>query len=148
MKRIVRSRRGTALLELALIATGLSLVVIGAIDFGRIAYMSMALTNASRAGAMYGSQPTKSADTVGMRVAAAASATNDIGSIKVAASRVCECGNGTDTTATVIVCGAACAGVTRVRVKVIATDTFKLVRPFPGLRNNIVINRTAIMRAQ
>jgi Flp pilus assembly protein TadG len=148
MKRIVRNRRGAALLELALVAVAMSIIVVGAIDFGRVAYMAMALTNASRAGAMYGSQPTKSADTVGMRIAAAGSASNDIGSIKVTASRVCECGNGTDTTATVIVCGAACGGVTRVRVRVIATDTFKLVRPFPGLRNNVVINRTAIMRAQ
>jgi Flp pilus assembly protein TadG len=140
-------QRGAALIELAVVVTVLSVVVLGTIDFGRIAYTAMALTNASRAGAMYGAQPFKSSDFTGMRNAASNSASADIGAIDPpVASRSCECE--VAGTTTVIACNASCAGTLRVRVSVTASKTFNMLTRFPGLPNSVSLSRTAIMRAQ
>src|SRR5512141_2889527 len=90
------------MLELAVIAAVLSMVILGAIDFGRIGHHAMALSNAARAGAIHGAQPGKSTDFAGMQSAASNAAAADIGAITTAASRSCECqtGGGTPTVMT------------------------------------------------
>lgn len=50
-----RLRRGTAAVEMALIAPLLMLIVLGCVDFGRFAYTYIAVTNAARAAAAYAS---------------------------------------------------------------------------------------------
>ena len=54
-----RSERGSALVELAVTLPLLVLLVVGVADLARVFYVSMALTNAARAGAQYGSSETK-----------------------------------------------------------------------------------------
>lgn len=145
-----KRQRGAALLELALIVTALSILVVGAADFGRIAYMAMALTHAARAGAMTGSQSASDSNNfTAMQNAASASASADIGTIVATASRSCECDvGGVVTVMGSCPPGGVCAGIVRIRVSVTASDTFKLVRPFMRLPTNVVISRTAVMRAQ
>lgn len=48
-------RPGTAAVEFAVILPVLVLIVLGCVDFGRFAYSYIAVTNAARAGAGYGS---------------------------------------------------------------------------------------------
>lgn len=52
----MKSDHGSALIELALTLPLLACIVIGAVELGRVAYFSIELTNAARAGAAYGSQ--------------------------------------------------------------------------------------------
>jgi Flp pilus assembly protein TadG len=140
------SRRGAALVELAVIVTLLSLLVIGIMDFGRIGYSAMALTGAARAGAMYGAMPGNTGDFVGMQNKASAAA-SDIGSITTSASMICECQVGS-TTAVINCTTGTCAGTRRDRVSVTASKTFALIRAFPQLPTNISLSRTAIMRSR
>ena len=64
-------QKGTALLELALVWPLLSLVLLGVIDFGRIFYASIEVTNAAHAGVQYGARSlTLANDTAGMQSAA------------------------------------------------------------------------------
>lgn len=130
--------------------TLLTVIVIGAVDFGRIAYTAMALTNAARAGAMWGSQSIQDAqNTTGMQAAASASASSDIGAITTAATRSCECDVGGVVTV-MANCPplGVCAGTVRIRVTVTASKTFNSITRFPGVPRSVLITRSAIMRAQ
>ena len=61
-------------MELAVTLPLLVLVMVGAIDFARVFYMGMELTNAARAGAQYGAyNPAQSGNIAGMQAAAAGS---------------------------------------------------------------------------
>lgn len=140
-------RRGAALLELAVVMTLLSMVAVGTVSLGRISYTAMAVTNAARAGAMYGAQSVaKSSDVTGMRNAALNSASADIGTVTVVAGRICYCN------ATTITCGppmgACAAGTVRIRDSVTVSKTFTPIIRFPGIPSNISVSRTAKMRVQ
>jgi Flp pilus assembly protein TadG len=151
--RSLRSRltreRGAAMIELALVMTALSILIIGAIDFGRISYTAMALTHAARQGAMVGSgSVVDTQNFAAMKLAAEASANPDIGSITDSATASCECDVGGSVT--VIACSpmGACAGIVRIRVRVVAMKTFTTITRFPGVPNSVTLKRVAIMRAQ
>src|SRR4051812_37857246 len=71
MPHLVRSERGSALVELAFCLPVLILTFVGAADFARVFYTSIALNNAARAGAQYGAAGlANSGDTSGMQSAA------------------------------------------------------------------------------
>ena len=62
---------GAALVELAFVLPMLVLLTVGTVDFARVFYIGMVLTNAARAGAQYGGQTVgRSTDTAGMAAAA------------------------------------------------------------------------------
>lgn len=143
-------RRGGALVELAVVISVLSVLVIGVMDFGRIAYSAMAVTGAARAGAMFGAQNGQMTNFTGMK-AAADSAATDIGAIVDSATQSCECENGGSTTVmtSCVPPGTpVCPGIVRYRVQVMAKKTFSMVKSFPGLPATVLIRRVAIMRAQ
>lgn len=139
-------QRGSALVELAIIVTLLSVLVVGIMDFGRIGYSAMALTGAARAGAMYGAMPGNDTKFTQMRDTASAAA-SDIGAITTSANRTCECQVG-GTTSVINCTTGTCAGTQRNRVVVTASKTFALIRAFPQLPTNITLTRTAVMRSR
>jgi Flp pilus assembly protein TadG len=146
-----RRQRGAALVEVAVAVILLCFIALGTADFGRVSYMAMALTNAARAGAIYGTQSlAKSSDFAGMETAAARSAAADVGVINTSASRTCECQVGSGTPTVMGSCPpiGTCTGTVRIRVKVIASKTFNMIKAFPGLPGTVSLSRTAIMRAQ
>jgi Flp pilus assembly protein TadG len=55
--RARRARRGAAVVELAVLLPLLIFLFVIAVDFARIYYVSLTLTNAARAGALYASDP-------------------------------------------------------------------------------------------
>src|SRR5436190_10912754 len=73
-----RNRRGAAVVELAVLLPLLVFLFVVAVDFARIFYYSVTLTNCARAGAMYASDPTTSAESpfASTQAAALADATN------------------------------------------------------------------------
>src|SRR5690242_2476713 len=74
LKRILRNERGSALVELALVVPLLCLVFVGATELGRIAYYSIEVADAARAGVAYGSMGSGTANATDMENAATASA--------------------------------------------------------------------------
>ena len=146
-RRRVRSERGGALIEMAVISPLLLLLVLGAGDFGRIMYYAITLTDAARSGAAFGARTTsRSADTTGIQVAADEAAQN-LPPITVTSQRICECTGGA-----VVACSTtSCAGYgpPMVFVEVTATTTFTpLSASFPGIPGSTLITRVAKVRSQ
>src|SRR5579884_1037426 len=70
-------RRATAVAELAVLLPFLCFAFVAALDFGRVFYFSLTVTNCARNGALYGSASTTQAlDTSGIQTAAQRDASN------------------------------------------------------------------------
>ena len=83
------SESGSALVELALTLPLLALLMVGAVDFARVFYTAMELTNAARAGAQYGAyNPAQSGNFATMQSTAASGSPN-ISPFTATASRTC-----------------------------------------------------------
>ena len=95
-RRTLASDAGSALVELAVALPLLVLMMVCVVDFGRVFYMGIALTNAARAGAQYGAHnPAQSGDFAGMQTAATGSI--NIKGVTATASRTCQCATGAGT---------------------------------------------------
>ena len=99
----LKDEQGQSFVELALTLPVLTVILLGAAEFGRLAYAAIEVSNAARAGVAYGSQTLiTAADIAGMKNAA----TNDGSDILTWASvglsatafQTCKCSNGTAVT--------------------------------------------------
>ncbi len=82
---------GQALVELALLFPMLILLIVGAAEFGRLAYAAIEVSTAARAGVAYGAQSHITAsDYAGMQLAATQDAPNVAG-ISATATNYCAC---------------------------------------------------------
>lgn len=136
------------MLELALTLPVLIILLLVALDFARMFNMSMAVTDAARAGAHWGAQN---------RAAAA----NVLGMEQVACNSMVDyaCTPGTNTTASsfcqcaglsgTISCTSSggCATVL-VFVTVTASATFSTVMAYPGLPSSVPLSATVTMQVQ
>ena len=144
--RLHRSEQGGAMVELAVVLPVLVLIAIGVMDYGRVYFTSIAVANAARAGAEYGTALTgnqnKTANIQGMALLDGAEA----GPMTVdSVTTTCKCG------ATRVACsGTTCAGygVPRVYVGVTVSKAVALILKYPGLPATITISRTATFRLQ
>jgi len=135
---------GQALAEMAIVLPFVLLLFVGVLDFCRVFYTSMMLTQAARSGAQYGAQAKgKSADYATM-VETAVNAASDLSpAITASAVRSCECSGGTTVDCTTGDCGAE--GAPRVFVSVTTGYTFNTFFPYPGVPTNIALSRTATL---
>lgn len=126
------SRRGVAAVELAVLAPFLVFLVLIAVDFARIFYMSQTLANSARNGALWESDPYVRAESIYKTVdeAALADATNIMNepNNKPRVSTA----SGTDA-----------SGVQWVEVTV--KYRFRTVSRFPGIPNDVDLARTVRM---
>src|SRR5688572_4349883 len=146
-----RGRRhefGHAAVELALITPVLMVLTVGAFDFGRIFYYTMAVTGAAHAGAQWGSMSAANAsNTAGMTTRVENHAPGLGVTASPAPTRICRCGNGT-ATPNPQACNVGCTGTLRIYASVTARRTFSPIARIPGIPSTITIVRTAQMRAQ
>jgi Flp pilus assembly protein TadG len=141
--RLHRSSSGAAALELAVVFPILVVVIIGAVEYGRVFYTSVTVANAARAGAEWGSQaPNQYGDTVGMRIFAQQDG-NDAGNLSISANRVCKCGTSADPG-----CGACASLAPDVFIDVTATKKLAMLLKYPGLPDTVTIARKATFRPQ
>jgi Flp pilus assembly protein TadG len=147
--------RGAALVELAVTLPMLVMVLVGAADFGRVFYTSMALTNAARAGAQYGAQSlSKSSDIAGMRSAASSSVSSEnITGLTTSASATCLCWTDDGLTSAAPSpnsCAGTCAASSHlvITVTVVAQAGFSTIVNYPGVPHTLNLTRTAALRAQ
>lgn len=114
--------RGQAVVEVALFMPALMLLLIGAIDLGRLSQYDTLLAGGARAGAQYGSlNLVTAADSAGMTAAAQQDAPNLTG-LTIAPSTFCTCAGGGPTPCT----AGACPGSHRLLfVSVSVTGTFQ-----------------------
>lgn len=135
--------RGGAAVELVVVFPVVLLLLVGVIDYGRLFYTSVTVSNAARAGAEYGQFDIgHQVDTTGMRIAGQADGI-DAGNITITARNYCECG-GASHSCTLCSGGVAPEGY----VEVTATKSVSMYLPYPGLQNPVTVTRTATFRSQ
>ena len=130
--RLIRSGRGQSLAEFAIMAPVLIILMLGAIDFGRVYFSFVSVTNAARNGAHYASgSATDAADLTGIRSAAVAD-TNELLNTSPTNPDVAV-NTGTDTQG-------------RLYADVTVSYTFTTIFPWPGLPNSMNVERTVRAR--
>ena len=130
--------------EFAVAFPVLVLLLIGAADFGRFCFTSIAVANAARAGAEWGAQDTGKAFGTSTDIPDFAKYDGaEAGSITVVAQAFCKCPD-----ESTVVCSTNCAGYGPPRgfIEVTASKTVNLILPYPGVPNNILIVRKATFR--
>lgn len=152
-RRELRSEEGNSLVEVALLLPVLTMVLVGTIDLGRLAYMSIEVSNAARAGVQYGQQNSSTWSNVSGMQAAAADDAADLtgesnGNLSATATYWCQCSDGSSVTANCSPIAPSCAGTHLVDyVKVVATATYKPWFPCPGVPSSTTLTSQAVMRA-
>ena len=151
-----RSDSGQTLLEVALLTPLLLALLVGGIEFGRYAYLSILVGNAARAGAAYGAAHlAQSVDTAGIQTAADNDFQNNgqnTSSLTVSSLTSCGCdSSGTVTsagctTATNPTAGTCGSGHWVVMVSVTASGTFSSMFRYPGIPKSMTITSTSTMR--
>lgn len=149
-KSFYRRDEGAIVVEFALVIPVLVLLLIGAVDFGRLAVVGVAISSAAKAGAQYGAQSTAtSVDTIGMRLAAEKDFNlSRLGTVSVNARWECRCpSNEAVTSCTVPTCTGA-DPTPRVYVQVQSTRSVALLLHYPGLPTTVSVVRRVVIRAQ
>lgn len=166
MKRLLRKKQsGQALVEFAFVLPLLLLLLLGIVEIGRYAYISILIGNAARAGAAYGAQNGLSNDQNGIAHAAEydfAGATSGstklngqpVSLLTVSSTTSCGCDSGgTITTYGCTVNNAgncpllgSASGNWVIMVNVTASGTFNALFSFPGIPGSLAISRTATIR--
>jgi Flp pilus assembly protein TadG len=94
----IRNTKGQALVEVALTAPLLILLLLGAAELGQVAFAAIEVANAASAGVQYGAQTTITAsDKTGIQTAASDDASNLTG-LTATSSFTCICSNGSTST--------------------------------------------------
>ena len=140
------SSRGNALIEFAFILPLMGLLLVGAIDFARVFYSGVTLTNAVRAGLSYGHLNVGKAKDFTAIMQRVVDEGQDIGLElgDVTAQNFCECADGT-----AIACNQSCTeGAPRLYIEVTADWTFTTMVNYPGIPNTVAMHRVGRMRAQ
>ena len=139
----LRGDSGDAMVELALSVTLLGTLLLGAAEFGTLAYSAIEVSNAAHAGAAYGAQSHTTADDVsGMETAATQDAPN-VSGISATAARSCQCSNGGSSTCAVTDCSTS-----RI-VEYVTVNTTATVSPLfavPGLPKSYTMTGKAVLR--
>lgn len=94
LNKLTRASSGQALLEAALTLLVLCILLVGAVEFGKVAYASIEVTRAAKAGVQYGdASTTTAADATGIANAAANEAP-DLSGLTTTSAVSCACANG------------------------------------------------------
>jgi Flp pilus assembly protein TadG len=152
----VRESSGQAFVELALILPVLVLMLVGAVEVGRLAYASVEVSNAARAGVAYGAQNSSTAaDPANIRLAARQDAP-DLTILTATTSLACSC----ESSAGVITALGSCASnITNLTtcpspshiIQYVQVQTSAVVPTlfhFPGIPSTVTLGGYAIMRVQ
>jgi Flp pilus assembly protein TadG len=140
----MRRQTGSAMVEFALITPLLLLLLAGVLDYSMALRTAIAVSDAARAGAHYGSLSTANAnDTAGME-AAARNAEPSLTDLTVTAGRSCKCPNGS-----AVNCSGSCGGgALSVYAEVTTQTTARNAFSYPGLSFSGAVSAKAVMRAR
>jgi Flp pilus assembly protein TadG len=141
----LKARRGIAIIEFALFAPLMLMLVAGVVDFTLLMRASIAVGDAARAGAQFGSLNISNAANISGIQTAALNAAPDIDGLTATATNVCQCSNGS----TVNCNGGTCpSGPVRTYVQVTCKTTVKALFKYPELGYTGAVVAMATMRAQ
>jgi Flp pilus assembly protein TadG len=140
-----RQRRGSAAIELALLAPPLFLMAIGTADYGFCLYQQMEVQNAAQAGAEYARKHGFSASGIS---GAIAGATPLSVTASPAPAQSCGCPSGTSITSAT--CGTTCASGAAAGTYVTANAqaTYTTIVPYPGIADSFTLTASSTVRIQ
>jgi Flp pilus assembly protein TadG len=138
-------RRGIAIIEFALVMPLMFFLVAAVVDYTLLMRAAIAVGDAARAGAQFGSLSATNAANISGIQTAALNAAPDINRLTATAAKVCQCSNGT----TVNCSGGTCpSGPVRIYVQVTVKTTVNAAFSYPKLGYTGAVVATATMRAQ
>ena len=140
-------RLGAAALELAIALPVLVLLAVGVADFGRMFYTGIAVANAARAAAEYGSHAVANSTDTSLINQAGRNDAADAGSVTVTSERFCRCPDGTAPDCGTGTCTAP-YDQPEVFVTARAVKTIALIIRYPGLPQTLTFRDSATFRAQ
>lgn len=156
IRQTLNRRSGQAFVELALVLPVLVLLLVGAVEVGRLAYASVEVSNAARAGVSYGAQSsTTASDLANIRLAARQDAPN-VTALTATAIQSCSC----ESSAGVITAFSSCAStVTNLAtcpspshiiqyVQVRTSAAVPTLFHFPGIPSTVTLGGFAVMRVE
>jgi Flp pilus assembly protein TadG len=137
-------RRGSSLIEFALVTPLLLLLMAGVLDYAVALRTAIAVSDAARAGAQYGSlSPSNWTDFGGMEAAARNSAPK-LTDLSATAKQSCKCADGA-----ALSCAGSCAsGPMRLYVEVTTQATAPNWFAYPALGYTGAVSSTAVMRVK
>jgi Flp pilus assembly protein TadG len=139
------TKRGTALLEFALLLPLILVLLAGVLDYSLLMRTAISVADAARAGAQYGSLSASNASNVTGMQNAALNAAPDIPGLTATAVKVCKCSDGTTTSCS----GGSCSsGPVRVYAQVTASATAEPLLNYPSMPFSGAVSKTVSMRAQ
>ena len=146
LRRFIGSIGGGAAVELAVVFPVILLLIIAIVDYGRLFYTAVTVSNAARAGAEYGQQDfSTETDTATMRVVTQADGA-EAGALTIQKRWYCECGAGVANNTCAVCPGGGYAP--QVYVEVIATKDITTLLNYPGLPSSFTVTRKATFRSQ
>lgn len=150
LRAALGDNRGGALVELAVVAPVFILLLLGATEFGRMAFLSIEVSNAALAGVTYAAQSTAaSINTSGIQTAARNDAPNvtGIATLTVTPTTVCQCDNA-GTFTSMASCAAPCSSPSRIitYARVNTSAQVATTVTCPGLPTSYTLQGQAIMR--
>ena len=159
LRLLTGESRGSALVELAVVAPIFILLMVGAADFGRVEYFSLEASNSARAGVAYAAQgSTFATNSSAIQTAARNDAPNltNVATLTVTSNPVCQCNNaGVFTTigTTASACASAtasCVSPSRVinYVQVHSSAPVSTIFTYPGFPSSFTVQGQATMRIQ
>lgn len=147
----MRNTAGQALVETALTIPLLLLLLIGAAEFGRLAYAAIEVSNAARAGVAYGAQSHITAsDFSGMETAATNDGAN-ISSLNATAKNFCACSSAPSTQVSCSTVVTSCTPAPLHSLEYVQVNTTATVHPifnYPGISKTFTLTGQAIMRVE
>lgn len=148
--RRVPSERGAALVEMALATPLLVVLIVFAVDFARVFYLGMELTNAARAGAQHGSRTAIGFDATDVRNVTLAASPQISPFTVTTPTQECFCTTLTGAS-TLHACGSTCSvsgEILTAFVTVSVSKTFDPIMSFAGVPGSMTVSRSVTMRAQ
>lgn len=156
----VRMQSGQSLVEVALLTPVLLAILLGAIELGRYAYISILVGNAAHAGALYGAQSLGQSATPqgltvnpGIKLAADNDFQNNgqlVSNLTVTSSNTCGCDSQgsfvADSCNPTGTPSCASPGHWIVMVSVTATGTFQSLFKYPWIPRTLTVSRASTMR--
>ena len=159
-RQILDKRRGSTLVEFALVAPLMLLLCLGATDFGRLFYHAVITANAAGVGAFHGAQSNVAAGQTGLMELKAKDEARNLpaADTSAVANNFCDCpnnpvtedGNGALQNTVDCLNATACGayGAPRAFVRVQAANTFRTLGPYPGIPYTTQVGQHAFMRVQ
>ena len=155
-RRDLREDKGQAFVELALVMPIFILLLVGIAEVGRLAYASIEVSNAARAGVAYAAQShTTAQDATNIQLAATQDAPN-ITSLSATTNYSCSCESSTG----VMTAAGSCTGISTapgscpspsrivLYVQVNTTAPVDTLFHFPGIPSTVTLRGFATMRTE